>query len=225
MQIQKVLHKRLYEDVLDQLMEQLRTGALAPGSPLPPERQLAEDFGVSRGTLREAFRILEAGGILETRQGGGRYVRADVMGRDYIPRFLEVLRASTSENLYEVRLLIETGIAELACERATGDDLADLENSIAQMESSDYDPAGPLREYFHLILANATHNALMPEMVRVNLDIYHQNYSHYGIRDKAQIIAEHREILEAVRTRDPERAKTAVRAHIVNARQYRYERK
>jgi len=81
----KVSRYRLYQDVVGQLVEHIRSGRILPGERFPSERELERQMGVSRGILREAFRVLEAGGIVESQPGGGRFLK-QLDGRSSILR-------------------------------------------------------------------------------------------------------------------------------------------
>ena len=112
----------LHQLILDQLDELMTNGTLKPGDTLPPERLLSEKMNVSRGTLREAFRILEHQGIIETRAGGGRRLRhlpSDTFSLSP-EEYISSLRRAAAVDLMEAQQALEERIVELACERATG---------------------------------------------------------------------------------------------------------
>src|ERR1700749_4349871 len=121
---------RISEIIVEQIRLLMRQGQLKPGDRLPPERDLCERFGVSRVTVREALRMLESSGLVEIRVGarGGAFVTSPTTDRvgeglaDMLP-----LSAISAADVTEVRIVLEIGIVPLVCERATEEDLADLE--------------------------------------------------------------------------------------------------
>ncbi|HHW43452.1 MAG TPA: FadR family transcriptional regulator [Desulfotomaculum sp.] len=216
----KVEYRRLYEDVINQIETIILAGQLAPGDKLPPERELAEEIGVSRGTLREAFRILERQGIIETRPGGGRYVRKLPEGLLDKERILSSLETAAMLDLLEAREVFESKIVELACERATPVDLETIEQSLAMAEGEKIDGLEVLNhdQAFHLALAEATHNIVFVNIVELNLALLFQIRSKTSVlpgRAK-EIIAEHRAIFEAVKDRDSQRAREMLLVHLNN---------
>src|SRR5215211_3195854 len=112
------------EEVISQLREMIHRGELRPGDRLPPERDLAKLIGVSRPTLRAAIRSLAAVGVLQSRQGAGTFV-VNAEGSpslDSSPlRLMAALHGFTSSEMFEARRSLEMALAELAAERATGD--------------------------------------------------------------------------------------------------------
>ncbi|AEG16610.1 GntR domain protein [Desulfofundulus kuznetsovii DSM 6115] len=216
----KIEYRRLYEDVITQIENIILAGQLAPGDKLPPERELAEEIGVSRGTLREAFRILERQGIIETRPGGGRYVRKLPENRLDRERILSNLETAAMLDLLEAREALESKIIELACERATKADLEAIERALSIIEEGkaeryevlDHDQA------FHLAIAEATHNIVFVTICELYLDLL------FKIRAKTtvmpgrakQILEEHRAIFEAIKCRDTNGAKKALMDHLRN---------
>ncbi len=221
MTITKITPRRLYESVLDTLTTMISEGQLKPGEMLPPERELAEMFGVSRGTLREAFRILEINGCIISKPGGGRMVCDIVDKNKLITDYTEALNLAKLEDFYEVRMLVESHIALWAAERSTDEDIAALEKCLNEMTEQQY-ISGPMDEdYFHYVLAKATHNSLLLDILKMNNDILvrfrNDNPEAYSSRYQ-DVIAEHRRIFEAVKRHDPIAAKEAMEYHIQNGK-------
>src|SRR6201994_2755219 len=127
----KVSVGRISEIIVEQIRLLMRQGQLRPGDRLPPERDLCERFGVSRVTVREALRMLESSGLVEIRVGarGGAFVTApssDRVGEGLTD--LLSLSVITTTDITEIRMVLETGIVPLVCERATEEDLAGLDD-------------------------------------------------------------------------------------------------
>ena len=120
--IEPVKRSRIYEHIVDQIHALIREGRWAPGDQIPPERELAERFRVSRTSVREALRALEMQGIIDSRQGGGTFVRTADTEALVPPLAAAILRGRRElAEVLEVRELIEPGIARLAAERATAE--------------------------------------------------------------------------------------------------------
>lgn len=208
--------KRLYHSVAERIKELICQGAYPPGSRLPGERDLAEDLGVSRVTVREAQIALEAIGMLDIRVGSGVYV----------------LRKSSDDanampdvgafELTEARSAIESEAAALAAATITDDELDQLDEIVEKM-ATESDPESPLEadadREFHLTIAGATKNKAMLETVerlwriRTEKPEVRQAYDSICGMHPQKRLKEHRDIAVALRKRDPERARKAMRTH------------
>ena len=159
---------RAFEEIADQIRGMVAAGRLRPGDRLPPERELAATFRVSRNTLREALRALELAGMIESRKGatGGAFVRSGnpqvVVGG---MRDLYHLGAITPEHLTEARIWLSEMVVRVVCERATEADFDALQANIDAMAradaAGDFDERQRLNRDFHLILARATRNPIV----------------------------------------------------------------
>src|SRR5215471_10196852 len=133
---------RAFEEIADQIRNELSTRRLRAGDRLPPERALAEQFGVSRNTLREALRSLENAGLLRLQKGaaGGAFVREST-GEAIVTGLRDMfhLGAIEPEHLTEARMMIESIVVRTACERATADDIAALNENIAAAEHAGHE--------------------------------------------------------------------------------------
>src|SRR3954452_11303931 len=154
---------RASSSIADQIRAAILSGQLEQGHRLPPERELAEQFGVSRVTVRDALRGLEAMGLIEVRVGarGGAFVTVPsgaLMGQAMSDMML--MSAVTPEDIVEARLMVELGTVSLACARATDDDLKRLrelhENAGRELSAKTY--TRELSWDFHALLAHAAHN-------------------------------------------------------------------
>src|ERR671926_1375446 len=126
--LEPVKRSRIYEHIVDQIRALIREGRWTPGDQIPPERELAERFRVSRTSVREALRALEMQGVIESRQGGGTFVRTADTEALVPPLAAAILRGQRElAEVLEVRELIEPGIARLAATRATPEHVSELE--------------------------------------------------------------------------------------------------
>ena len=211
MDFHKINHSRLYEDVLMQLENYIKSNGLKPNDKLPAERVIAEQLGVSRGTLREAFRVLETNGVLTAVPGSGRTLRQDITKVNLIKELITDVEYSDAMHLMELRLALEKGILELAIQRATSQDLLEVEISHQLSERS-----SDLKNSFHLALAKATHNEAFYNALYLNLSqlasirIYSNSKD---VRDKIKR-EQHGLILDAVRERDLDLAIKRLEEHL-----------
>lgn len=223
-----VATRRASRGIVDQIRELIRAGRLGPGDQLPSERRLSESLGVSRVTVRDALRTLEAVGLVTVRVGasGGAFITdpgSSPMAEGLVNRLS--LRSISPDALTEARSIIERGLLPTVCERATEDDIADLDAICTEAEhaledGSGYDPRRSVA--FHVRLARASHNSVMAMMVESmheplleSLLVAREVAPDMGARGTA----EHRDIVEAVRVRDAARAQAILDEHLARTRQ------
>jgi len=208
--------KRLYHSVAERIKEMVRQGAYPPGSRLPGERDLAEELGVSRVTVREAQIALEAVGMLDIRVGSGVYVlRKSAEDSNAMPDV-------GAFELTEARSAIESEAAALAAVAISDKELDQLDEIVERM-TSDTDPDRPLEadadREFHQLIARATKNKAMLETVerlwriRTEKPEVRKAYDSICGKNPRKSLKEHRDIAVALRKRDPERARKAMRTH------------
>src|SRR3954447_14789476 len=159
----KVRRVRSFDDVVEQLREAIYSGRIRPGQRLPGERQLCEEFGVGRPTLREALRSLEAVGIIEVRpgKGGGSYAvtpSESILG-DALAALVG-LRGASLEDLAEFRLDFEGENAAWAARRADAGDLSALRRLVAEARAAALEEVAGIDVRWHETLARATKNRL-----------------------------------------------------------------
>lgn len=223
MTIKKIKYHRVYEDVIEQIENLILEGNLAPGDVLPTERELAQAFGISRGTLREAFRILEREGLIETRPGGGRFLSKNLSKAEDQKRIIENIERATIIELLEAREIFETGIVELAAKRATEQDIQEIESALERWGTIDSDSDDPMSpdQAFHLSIAKATHNVVLVNLIELHMDLLQKTATKtVDIPGrKAEVYKEHFKILEAIKEKDPQKAKEALLFHIGQVKQ------
>lgn len=218
MEIQAVKTRRLFLQVADQLTALIRGGSLALGQRLPSERDLAERFGVSRPTIREAMIALEVAGLVEIRSGSGVYVIGD--GAQFAPEAPDT--GPGPFEILEARRLIEAEACALAAGRIDDRQLQQLRDLLREMERENQRESATEKadERFHCLIAEASGNSAISATVgwlwrlRNESEIsqrFHQRLRREGVRP---VIDDHRSILEALQKRDPAAARLAMTAHL-----------
>lgn len=209
-------HDRLYQDLARSLLDELASGRYPVGSRLPAERDLALRYEVSRPTVREAIIALEVQGLVEVKIGSGAYVKR-LPGENDRPGF-----NVTAFELTEARLLFEGEAAALAATQMTDEDLAEIEELVQQIveENQNSDGSESADRAFHLAIARATRNVAVYNTVAQLWDLrgtspeaalLHEKARHANIKP---VVEEHTAILDALRARDPNAARAAMRAHL-----------
>ena len=211
----------LSDDIVRQITDLISRGALRPGDRLPAERELCKQFGVGRTSLREALRSLIVMGILDVRLGEGTFV-SDNQDK-YLEKTLEwglLLDPKVVEDLIETRLMLESQNAFLAAQRATAEDCEEIEQAIRGMEESLKSTKNYL-EFdlkFHLAIARATRNKILYQLLSMTRGYLQEWIKKALSRRQAELsLREHEKILEALRSSNPEQARSAMTAHIVSS--------
>ncbi|WP_340693991.1 FadR/GntR family transcriptional regulator [Hyphomonas sp.] len=207
--------KRLYHTVARAILDMIESGSYPPGTRLPGERELAERFGVSRVVVREAEISLEAVGRVEIKVGSGVYVRDSLASGGL------ALPGVTPFELTQTRLLFESECAALAATTITDDQIAGLEATVKKMANASHDsPDGEAADQdFHMLIAKATGNEANVFMLqtlwrmRTEIAAVKRVYSAVCHKDSDHRVNEHSEVMEALRRRDPDAARAAMRGH------------
>jgi GntR family transcriptional regulator, transcriptional repressor for pyruvate dehydrogenase complex len=205
-----------------QIREAILSGRIREGERLPPERDLADQFGVSRVTVRDALRGLEAMGLVEVRVGarGGAFVTAPTgshIGQTMGDMML--MNAVSPEDIVEARLVVELGTITLACSRATDDDL-DALREVAEGARDALVAGTYTRELsweFHALVAVAAHNSALAGLAssfRSSLSM-HPIRTREGKRAHERTVGEHERILEALERRDGHAARREMAVHLL----------
>lgn len=219
-----IRQKRTYEEITTRLQTMVQNNDLKPGDRLPPERQLAIMFGVSRNSVREAIKSLEQHGILVSKPGAGTYIAenstanlAKAMG-DAFARERHRL-----DDIFELRILLEPQIAHLAAQRITERELEELQDLITAYAKNMRDglPVYFHDQAFHDAIAAATGNQSitllmekMHELLRESRDEALQS----TVRS-AKSLEDHQKILAALSVHDPERTRKAMTEHLMHTRE------
>ncbi|OHX11417.1 FCD domain-containing protein [Chromobacterium sphagni] len=221
----KVTLPKLSDVIVRQLEKRILDGVLKPGDRLPPERQLAEEFGVSRPSLREAIQQLASRGLLSSRQGGGTWVtdRLETAWSDPWEKLLhqhEELRG----DLLEFRRVLEGTVARCAASRATPADLERLQRCVDKLQQA-YS-GGDLTEQaradveFHQAVAEASHNVLFAHLSGSLLSMLHRHVKDnianlFAVGEVAEALRDqHLAIWRAIRERKPSEAQLAAERHL-----------
>ena len=209
--------RKLYQQVAAAIGDGIASGLYPVGQRLPSERDLAEEFGVSRPTIREAMLALEIRGMVEARHGSGVYVTDSPPDPQAAPE-LDI----GAFELTEARALFEGEAAALAATIITDAELDRLEEILAEMvEENAGDAKGEQADRrFHVAIAEATRNAAIVSVIENLWDARYRSPLCRHMLDKARAVGvkpridEHRRLLDALRTRDPQQARKAMREHL-----------
>ena len=216
--------KKISEEIVSQIKQLIAQGDLKPGDRIPSERDLATMLGVSRPSVREAIMVLEAMGFLDSRQGGGTFVKAltEASIMDPLAKLVEKRDPALLRSLAEVRMGLEGWSAYLAAQRANVEDISELRKIYAVMEkqaarggwNSEVDAE------FHYAITAASHNSLQMHVldsihslfhatIQVALMEFYQEQGHIQL-----LLTHHREIMEAIADHQPERAREKMMDHL-----------
>jgi DNA-binding FadR family transcriptional regulator len=216
-----IVRESIAEMVAHRVLEMVKAGVLKPGDQLPPERDLALSLNVSRPTVREAIRGLSILGVVRTRQGGGAYVSeldADAL-LGPIQFYLSLENVNIGE-LYDARSLIESDVARRAAERMTDDELASLEAILDEQAGILHDAiAFRMSDYrFHETIWAGARNAFLKRMGEslnvLGLDFRKRASETEGVLK--QSYRDHRQLLRALKSHDPDAAAAAAARHMRN---------
>jgi GntR family transcriptional repressor for pyruvate dehydrogenase complex len=214
---------RLYESVIEQIMDLVENNELKPGDKLPPERELAEKLSISRGSLREAFRVLESRGLIKSKPGGGRFIREiRENGHNNTENIILSLEKSSILELLEAREIFEVKIAEVAAQRATPEDIDLIEKALNRMNKEKIDKYKKTESdtEFHLAIAGASHNFVFVNIIKLHLDLLKETrektWQIPGRRKEQQ--EEHQAIFQAIKENNSKKAGEAILKHLRNIR-------
>ena len=222
--LEPIRPKKISEEIVSQVKQLISKGELKPGDRIPSERELATMLGVSRPSVREAIMVLEAMGFVESRQGGGTYVKAltEASIMNPLAKLVEKRDPELLRSLAEVRMGLESWSAYLAAQRATDSDIAEMRRLYKVMEkqaakggwSPDVDAE------FHYAITSASHNSLQMHVldsihslfhatIQVALMEFYQQEGHVQL-----LLTHHHDIMEAIAAHDPERARKKMMEHL-----------
>ena len=206
----------LTKQLMDVIIANITGGDLPAGEKLPPEAELAEHLHVSRNTLREALKTLETFGIIESLHGQGTFVSASALQRIPNIEILKLLSADHDvQSHLDARLVIEPGMAKLAAERRTDEDIDRIEHSLDLFLDSSHSIEG----MFHMRVAQAAKSPVLYGYLQaVFQQLIHTPYpllQTHLLADHHEIeVREHREILEAISDQDDSAARDLMHMHL-----------
>jgi len=221
--------RRLSDDIIERIETLILEGSFRAGERLPAERALAEEFGVSRPSLREAIQKLVARGLLISRHGGGTFV-SESLGSSFRDPMIELLEHNpeAQRDLIEFRHTLEGSCAYYAALRATEPDRERLKTAFERVQDS-YLRQGRISRaeegrndaLFHLAIAEASHNAVLLHTIRGLFDLLKRNVvtnigGMYALRDETRdmLMSQHRELYEAIMARRAVEAREVIHRHI-----------
>lgn len=211
------------ETAMQGLRAKIASGELAPGQKCPPEGELAAQLGVSRSSLREAIRAMSALGVMEARHGSGTYV-SSLEPAEILKGFallVDLFPFDSVLELFEIRRALESHAAAGAAAKCTPELLAELDDLTTKMEATeDSGDISDLDARFHEAICTAGGNSTLTGL----MSLFRSRGRHFNIFDSVEgaTVREvsnrgHRDILEAIRNRDPASAATATAAHIAQS--------
>ena len=217
-----IKNTKVYEQVIDQIKEMIKDGTLKKGDKLPSERDLVEQLGVSRASIREALRVLEIIGLLDCRQGEGNFIKHNFDNGLFEPlSVMFMLNESKPEEIFELRKVIEVETAALAAKRITEEELEELYKLIEEMKNSESeDDRTKIDKKFHYTIAYASRNFLILNIlntISTLMDSFIKNAreeilkKHY---DNDIINSQHKSICDALSLHNPSEAAFAMRKHM-----------
>lgn len=218
----------LAEVIAEQIGNLIASGTLKPGDRLPTESDLIKQFGVGRSTVREALKSLSIAGLIETRRRGGTFVTENYTGflNDRL-NWATVFSDREFQDIMEVRIALESQAAALAAERVTAQDKALLTQIVDAIETSLNDPerAASYDLQFHVAVADASQNPILINLIHSIRNLI-QEYIRVGYTNQPGLsdFSEHRQIMNAIGTGDPERASRAMTWHLALTRDRRLKK-
>lgn len=211
---------RLFEEIVKQVEDSILKGKLKPGDQLPAERDLAQQFGVSRTAVREAVKTLREKGLVEAFSGRGTFVTngTSMAMRQSLDLMIRINQQEGSSNLAELRFVLEPEIAGLAAERIEEQLLSTMREAVAVMDRNLHDPDAYVEADldFHLALAEAVGNPLILSLLDSIVGLLREQRSRIFNVDRGPERGQfhHKRILAAVEQRDPGAAREAMRSHL-----------
>ena len=218
--------KRIFEQISDQIRELIHSGVFRPGEKLPSERELAIQFHVGRTALREALRVLENEGLIVIRQGsnGGSFISKPQIHKSTKSAMeLFHLDELSLQHVTEARIPLELAVLEFVIDRITEEDLDHLNKM--NISSDEYLKRGatPVSNItnFHVYLAKATKNPVFEMLVGSIVNLVFKILGKVENREEQNVtlerhLSQHRQVLESLRDRDLDKAKAAMKSHIMS---------
>jgi GntR family transcriptional repressor for pyruvate dehydrogenase complex len=228
MNFQPIKPKKVSTQIADQIRSSILSGEFSPGDKLPPERELAEMFSVSRPSVREALNVLASSGLVVSYQGGGTVVMSlvDTSSANSLSELIRV-QQDRALDVIEVRKCMESWTAFYAAQRALPEDIRRMEEIVNAMERNleGLLPSEDLDANLHIVIARATHNivwlhlmqSLFEAMKEFQQSVWRAVY--ITNEDHHQLYLHHRAIFEAIRARDAEAARSTMMLHLTFAEQ------
>ena len=207
----------LTKSIIDQFETLISEGTLKPGEKLPPETKLAEELSVSRPALREALRALELVGVIQKKSGDGTYISEDIVSEPV--KFMFLMKKNETHKLFEARKVLETGLAGIAAEKRSDEDIEKMRAALDEMKKylrssrkkflkGDMD--------FHMAIIKATQNEILGGLsIPLNeLLLEGRAKKSHTLEVLVKSIEQHEEILKAIERHDSARASKVMLKHL-----------
>jgi len=220
----KAKQNRVFQDVVEQIQDAIISGKLLPGNKLPPERELKDMFNTSRGTLREALRVLEQKGLIEIKLGvsGGAIVK-QINAEPFAESLALLIRSGKVplEHLAEFRIKLEGSLVELAALRATKHDIRELETLFDQAktyyEKNDWENFLKTDEQMHSYIGTMTRNLVfqfVQHCIHNNIHPYYKEYLPMNKERTLENLTDFKKIIDAMRINDGKAAAAIIKDHV-----------
>jgi GntR family transcriptional repressor for pyruvate dehydrogenase complex len=211
--------------IVEQIRDLIKEGRLKPGDKLPPEQILAEKFGTSRPSVREALSALEILGITESRGGKGNFIKDNLDTPLYEQKYRELEEEESPFEILEARKAVETEIVGLAAKKATKEDIVSIRESLDKMKNA-ITNIPRIMEFdreFHINIAKAAHNNLLFSMITYLSDLQKEKLW-INLKEKSWSIPgrpqkyfkEHAEIFNAIKNKDSKGARKRMYDHLAD---------
>jgi GntR family transcriptional repressor for pyruvate dehydrogenase complex len=208
---------------VEQILDLIKEGKLKPGDKLPPEQVLAEKFGTSRPSVREALSALEILGITMSRGGKGNFIKDNLNTPSYEQKYRELEEEESPFELLEARKAVETEIAELAAKKATPEDIDAISESLNKMKGAvtNISEIMEIDREFHINITRAAHNNLLFSMMaylsnllkeKLWVNMKEKTWNLPGYPQK--YLKDHTEIFNAIKSKDSKNARKQVYHHL-----------
>ncbi|MEU3270881.1 FadR/GntR family transcriptional regulator [Saccharomonospora sp. NPDC006951] len=213
--------RRAFDEIIAQVRGMVRSGELRPGDRLPAERALAEQFAVSRNTVREALRMLEISGLVQLRRGaaGGAFIAKADPGKvaTTMTDMLELSQFSMTD-LTEARTWLESLVVRVACERMTDEVMGKLTANVAEAAAlsaaGDWERKAVVHVQFHNILAEATGNPVMVAMIDALMQVMRKIVLTLGPSEGDVVLRSQRKVIKHLKARDADAAVAEMERHL-----------
>ena len=216
--------RRYFEQVAKQIEQRILDGELSTGDRLPSERDLSQQFNVSRTVIREAVKALAQKGLVEVHSGKGTFITNDtsLAMRNSLNLMIKIGGEERTLDLMQVREILEPEIAALAASQISAEQLLKMRKYVQVMdETLDVDKWTDADLSFHMVLAESTGNFLIPEIINAIVDLLWEQRLWIGLTqggpERGQF--HHKQILSAAEDHDPDGARQAMRNHLLQVRE------
>jgi GntR family transcriptional repressor for pyruvate dehydrogenase complex len=219
----KVIRNKVYNSVVEKIIKKMQDENLKVGDKFPTERELSEEYGVSRSSIREGLSVLESAGYIEVKPRSGIRILANPTEQIYNSLTKSIDTNVSPIDLLEVRMGIECNAAYFAAQRKTFEDIRNIEESYKKLESQNEKLEYDVDFQFHHSIAVASHNILLVQVFDAFLTEYRkQLQERYGWATKiygnnSPSLGEHYSIMQAIREGDGAKSEQAMRRHLSNS--------